>query len=229
MADMRYIVQRSPEALGRPTAEMGRALWSGANIAEVTHYERQDSGHRPPTAARVLYDDKFLAVGFTVQDRYIRAVARKFNDMVCQDSCVEFFVAPSADAAKDAYFNFEINCGATMLLYRCPSTGEASRGIGRVHLDAADGALLQSTSTLPKVIETEITEPTDWSVEFHVPWSLFEKHLGVQRPGAGTVWRGNFYKCGDHTSHPHWGSWAPMQAPKPGFHQPAYFQPLEFA
>lgn len=229
MAAMRYVVQRAPAPLGDPTAQLGRDLWTGADVAEVTHYEREDSGHRPPTAARVLYDDEFLAVGFAVEDHYVRAVARNFNDMVCQDSCVEFFVAPNADPAQDAYFNFEINCGATMLLYRCPSTEEAAQGIDRAHLDDTDGALLRSAATLPKLIETEIAEPTDWRVEFHVPWSLFEKHFGVQRPVAGTVWRGNFYKCGDHTSHPHWGSWAPMQTPRPGFHQPAYFQPIEFA
>ena len=225
---MKYEIHRAVEPLGTPTAEMERSLWRGADLAEVTHYERPDSGHRPPTVARVLYDDDFLAVGFSVLDQYVRAVAQKFNDMVCQDSCVEFFVAPAADANRDAYFNFEINCGATMLLYRCPSTMAAAQGTGRVHLDDADGGLLRSAASLPKVIETEIVGPTDWSVEFHVPGTLFEKHFGVQRPGPGSVWRGNFYKCGDHTSHPHWGSWAPMATPKPGFHQPAYFQPLQF-
>ncbi|MDA0335528.1 MAG: carbohydrate-binding family 9-like protein [bacterium] len=225
---MRYQIRRATEPLGAPTADVRRTLWETAEVARVTHYQREDSGHRPPTAARALYDDDFLAVCFAVNDQYVRAVARKFNDMVCQDSCVEFFVAPDTDASRDAYFNFEINCGATMLLYRCPSTTQAAQGGERVHLDEADGALLRSAASLPQVIDTEIVGPTDWSVEFHVPWVLFEKHFGVTRPVPGSVWRGNFYKCGDHTSHPHWGSWAPMATPKPGFHQPACFQPLQF-
>ena len=225
---MKYEIRRATETLGTPTADVSRSLWSTADVAQITHYEREDSGHRPPTAARALYDNEFLAVCFSVQDQYVRAVAQKFNDMVCQDSCVEFFVAPDADPEQDAYFNFEINCGATMLLYRCPSTAQAAQGTERQHLDAADGALLRSAASLPKVIETEIVGPTDWSVEFHVPWALFERHFGVTRPAQGSVWRGNLYKCGDHTSHPRWGSWAPMATPKPGFHQPAYFQSLLF-
>ena len=225
---MQYTIHHAPEPLGTPTADAKRPLWAGAEELHVTHYEREDSGHRPPTRARVVYDGDWLAVLFCVEDHYVRAVAEKWNDMVCQDSCVEFFVAPSADPAQDAYFNFEVNCGGTMLLYRCPSTAQAAAGTGRVHLDAADGARIHIAATLPKTIEPEITQPTNWCVEYHVPWSLFDQHFGVKAPVPGTVWRGNFYKCGDHTSHPHWGSWAPMNAPKPGFHQPKYFQPLHF-
>ena len=37
--------------------------------------------------------------------------------------------------------------------------------------------------------------------------------------------RGNFYKCGDHTVNPHWGSWAPVD--KVDFHVPLLFGDLE--
>ena len=36
--------------------------------------------------------------------------------------------------------------------------------------------------------------------------------------------RGNFYKCGDHTDSPHWGSWAPVE--KVDFHVPHLFGDL---
>jgi hypothetical protein len=228
-APMKYTIHRASKPLGKPEAGLKCSLWARAEELHITHYQRQDSGHRPPTRARALYDDHFLALIFSVEDRYVRAVAENWNDMVCKDSCVEFFVAPSADPDQDSYFNFEVNCGGTMLLYRCPSTAEGATGAERLHLDPADGALIHIASTLPKVIEPEITEATAWHVEYHVPWSLFDKHFGVPAPASGTVWRGNFYKCGDHTSHPHWGSWAPMDSPQPGFHQPAFFQLLHFA
>ena len=225
---MRYTIHRALAPLGAPDVD-GDRLWSAAETAAVVHYQRPDSGYRPPTRARVLYDDAWLAVRFDVEDRYVRAVARAFNDMVCQDSCVEFFVAPDADAQRDAYFNFEVNCGGTMLLYRCPGTAESVAGGERLHLDPADGATIRIAASLPQVIDPEITEPTPWSVEYHVPWALFDKHFGAVPATSGTVWRGNFYKCGDHTSHPHWGTWAPMDTPQRGFHQPAFFQPLHFA
>lgn len=224
---MQYTIRRASSALTPPAAEP-RPVWDGADVAPITHYQRPDSGHRPPTEARVLYDDDGLSVAFTVDDHYVRAVAENFNDMVCQDSCVEFFVSPFADPATDPFFNFEVNCGGTMLLYRCPGTAESAAGTERVHLPDEDGALIAIAASLPKRIEPEISEPTSWRVEYHVPWSLFTRYFDVEPPSAGTIWRGNFYKCGDHTSHPHWGTWAPMASVKKGFHQPEFFQPLHF-
>ena len=216
-----YTIRRAPGALGDPSAEAGRALWSAADELEVTHYVWEDSGHRPRTRARLLWDDGWLAVLFVVDDRYVRAVARGFNDSVCHDSCVEFFVAPAADPAEDAYFNFEVNCGGTMLLHRC--------GAPTVEVPEADGATIAMAHTQPKIVDPEIVGPTTWAVEYHVPWSLFEKHFGPVTPSAGAAWRANFYKCGDRTSHPHWGSWAPVDSPRPNFHLPASFHPIHFA
>ena len=224
-----YAIRRAPAALGDPSAEAGRALWAAADELEVVHYAWEDSGHRPPTRARLLWDDGWLAVLFVVDDRYVRAVAQGFNDSVCHDSCVEFFVAPAADPAADAYFNFEVNCGGTMLLHRCASTAEKAAGIPTVEVSEDDGGAIAMAHTQPRIVDPEITGPTTWAVEYHVPWSLFEKHFGPVTPRAGTAWRANFYKCGDQTSHPHWGSWAPVDAPRPNFHRPDFFRPVHFA
>ncbi len=223
-----YNIQRAETPLGTPDLSSD-AVWSGASEAAVTHFTWEDSGHRPDARARVIYDDNWLAIRFTVKDQYVRAVAEKFNDSVCSDSCVEFFVAPSDDPAQDAYFNFEVNCGGTMLLYACPSSAQRLAGAGSVHVSEEDGETIQMAATLPKIVEPELTEPTQWSVEYHVPWTLFEKYFEVKRPRAGQTWRGNFYKCGDRTSHPHWGSWSPVDTPRPSFHQPDFYQPLRFA
>ena len=223
-----YAIQRTPAALGSPDLA-DDTLWAAAEVAPVTHFTWEDSGHRPDVRGHLLYDEKWLAVRFDVKDRYVRAVAEKFNDSVCSDSCVEFFVAPSEDPAENAYFNFEVNCGGTMLLHACPSTSQALAGANSVHVSEEDGELIRMAATLPKIVEPELTDPTDWSVEYHVPWSLFEKYFDVAPPEPGLIWRGNFYKCGDRTSHPHWGSWSPVDTPRPSFHQPDFYQPLWFA
>ncbi len=226
---MEYTIQRASAALGKPSADVDQKLWSGADEIEVTHFTWKDSGHRPRVRARVLWDDDWLAVRFEVDDRYVRAVAEKFNDSVCSDSCVEFFVAPSGDPTQDAYFNFEVNCGGTILLHCMPSTSNREAGHQGQSVSDADGATIRIAQTLPKIVEPELTEPTSWAVEYHVPWSLFDSYFGDVTPTAGTTWRANFYKCGDKTSHPHWGSWSPVDTPRPSFHQPAYFQPIHFA
>ena len=84
-------------------------------------------------------------------------------------------------------------------------------------------------TTLPKIVEPELTDPTTWVVEYHVPFALFTQCFDAETPAPGTEWKGNFYKCGDRTSHPHWGSWAPVDTPNPSFHQPDFYQPLVFA
>jgi hypothetical protein len=223
---MQYPIVRTAR-LPLPDADWDRPDWQPAATLEVALYPWKDSGHRPRTQARLCCDDQALAVIFRVEDRYVRAVAGAFQDSVCTDSCVEFFVSPLPDS--DAYFNFEVNCGGTMLLYSCP--GAAERQAGRPHtpVTAADGATIQMAHSLPAIVKPEIGEPTTWTVEYHVPFALFGKYLGAGRPGPGTVWKGNFYKCGDHTSHPHWGSWAPVDSPQPNFHLPEFFQPLVFA
>ena len=49
-------------------------------------------------------------------------------------------------------------------------------------------------------------------IEYHIPFSLFEKRFGLPKPGrpnSGTAWRGNFYSCGG--PKPHYGNWAPFR------------------
>ena len=40
------------------------------------------------------------------------------------------------------------------------------------------------------------------------------------------AWRGNLYKCGDRTSHPHWAAWSPVD--ELNFHLPRCFGTLRF-
>jgi hypothetical protein len=40
--------------------------------------------------------------------------------------------------------------------------------------------------------------------------------------------RGGFFKCGNDTGHPHYGSWQKIENPTPRFHLPQYFGELEF-
>lgn len=222
---MRYVVRPAP-ALAPPDADWSRSCWSAAETLRVDRYPWLDSGHHPPTSARLLYDDRVLAVIFRVEDRYVRAVACHFQDSVCQDSCVEFFVAPCP--GSDAYFNFEVNCGGTMLVRRCASTAEKAAGRSTYDMTPEDGATIAMAHSLPQTVDPEIAAPTIWTVEYHLPLALFQQYFGAPPPRQGTVWRANFYKCGDATSHPHWGSWAPVGGPRPNFHRPAFFQPIEF-
>jgi hypothetical protein len=60
-----------------------------------------------------------------------------------------------------------------------------------------------------------------------IPWSLFVEVTGHGRPTVGEVWTGNFYKCGDETSHPHWAAWS-LIGEVLDFHAPERFGRLVF-
>lgn len=227
---MQYTIRSARQPLGAPSADWEHPMWDAADTLTLDNWRWQDSGHHPRTQARVLYDNDFIAAIFRVEDRYVRAVAEKFGDPVSQDSCVEFFLSPYAPGQTDAYFNFELNCGGTLLLRRCSSTMERGWNRSNPLLAESDAALVRIAHSLPQQVEPEITEPTTWTVEFHAPFELFARYfVDLPRPVAGTDWKGNLYKCAGATSHPHWGTWAPIELDTPSFHAPAFFQQLRFA
>jgi hypothetical protein len=200
--------------------------WSHAETLEIRSFHPASSEHRPHSQARLLHDERTLFVFFRVEDRFVRCVYTSYQDPVWRDSCVEFFVQP---ANQDGYFNFEINCGGTLLLgylggaAPCSGTTKKSGPI-----DRKTAATIKINHSLPRTIEAEIQGPVTWFVQCAIPFSVFEKSTGNIHRITGTTWKANFYKCGDDTSHPHWASWAPI-GEKLNFHQPALFAPIHFA
>ena len=61
-----------------------------------------------------------------------------------------------------------------------------------------------------------------------IPLEIMENYVGPLRPLKDQTWRANFYKCADHSSHPHWACWSPI-AQRLWFHQPQFFGELRFA
>ena len=116
-----------------------------------------------------------------------------------------------------------------MLLHRCPSVEERAAGRETENVADVDGATIRPEHSLPVIVDPELIEPTNWNIEYRVPFQLFAKYFDIKAPKSGDVWRANFYKCGDKTSHPHWGSWAPVNTEQPNFHTPECFRPIIFA
>lgn len=82
--------------------------------------------------------------------------------------------------------------------------------------------------SLPKINEPEIKEKITWFIEYKIPFSLLKKYYKMNIPKTGTIWKANFYKCADKTSHPHWLTWNKVEYPKPNFHLPQFFGTLLF-
>ena len=178
--------------------------------------------HKPKTQAKLLYDDQFIYVIFRVEDKFVRAVSQKYHDLVCKDSCVEFFFTPGADISL-GYFNIEINCGGTMLF-----SHQITRGIDTTAVSDSDCDKVEIFHSESRIVEPEKQEPTTWIIEYRVPIGILEKYCPVAKPAPGVIWRANFYKCADDTSHPHWLTWSVVDKSTPDFHRPEFFGTLEF-
>lgn len=198
-------------------------VWRRAQTAELRHYMGEQPEHFPLTQVKLCYDDDKLYVIFRVQDRYLLARAQKHQDHVCRDSCVEFFFTPGPDISQ-GYFNLEMNCGGTMLMYHQLARSEQQRSISLEDLEG-----MEVFRSEKRIIDPEEVRSSTWFVEYALRYAMLEKYANVRLPGPGVVWRGNFYKCADASSHPHWLTWAKVKKEKPDFHRPEFFGRLEFA
>ena len=197
--------------------------WRGVPALTLDHHMGRRPDHFPRTSVKLAYTASAVHLRFRVADRYVRAIARRHQESVCGDSCVEFFFTPLAEASS-AYFNLEINCGGTVLFHFHPAPAEEAAVI-----PIEDCAGIVTGHSLPSIVDPEIGAPVTWSVAAAIPLDLLQRYGPVDVPRPGAVWRANFYKCADRTSHPHWLTWSPVDYPKPNFHLPQAFGRLEFA
>lgn len=220
---MTYNIRRTDVA-PPPVPEWNSTPWSCAETLEVSHFRPESSTHRPRTSARLLYDVKGIHGMFHVQDQFVRSTRTNYFDEVWKDACVEFFAQPKPDKG---YFNFEFNCGGAFLCCYITNPERAPGGFKEfVKVPFEIGKRIEVKSTLPKVVNPEITSPVEWALQFFIPFSVFEEFVGRVHPPQGQTWKGNFFKCSEENSHPHWASWSPVDAFN--FHLPRCFGTLQF-
>lgn len=198
--------------------------WTRAETLEVQQFRPESSDHRPRTQARLLYDAKGIHGIFQVQDQYVRCLRTEYFGEVWKDSCVEFFAEPKPGSG---YINFEFNCGGAFLCSHIIDPERTPSGFKDfVKVPCEQARTIQVRSSLPRQIEPEIKEPLVWTLSFLIPFALFERFIGPLGTLKGQAWRGNFFKCAEENSHPHWASWAPVD--EFNFHRPNCFGTLGF-
>ena len=156
-----------------------------------------------------------LYVYFSVISKDLRAVHTTDLSPVADDSCVEFFMQVPGN---DEYWNFEFNCIGTL---------NASHRINRpspTRLNADQLASIKRYASCG-VDPIENQEGTFcWDLTVSIPLSL----LGLDADNLPDFIRGNFYKCGAKTLHPHYVAWNTVDTPNPDFHRPECFGTLWF-
>ena len=220
---MRYTINNGtlPRAL---TPDWNATVWQNSETLHIANFRPESSVHRPRTVARLIHVENGLLGIFKVEDRFVRCVRTEYMDEVWKDSCVEFFVQPKPEGG---YFNFEFNCGGAFLACFIRDHARVSGGFKdfvRIPYELAKDVIVQPS--LPRRIDPEIVEAVDWTLSFFIPFSVLEHYIGPIKVFGGDKWRGNFFKCAEENSHPHWASWSPVT--EFNFHLPACFGTLEF-
>lgn len=194
------------------------AVWSGIAPLAIASWHAKSSEHRPVVRLRLGHSGTRLHFAWSVDDRYVVSRETRTNAQVCRDSCVEAFFSPRPG---EGYFNLEINAGGTVHLgfWKDPQNGEV------IHPERI-ARHVRVASSLPQVVDPEIATPCRWTLSAEVDLALFSQHLATEVVADGR-WTGNFYKCADRCSRPHWGSWNPLGAIL-NFHKPQDFAELRF-
>ncbi len=173
--------------------------------------------YKPQVQFRVWHDGTSFHIEYKVREQGTRALQTVLGGPVYEDSCVECFIQP--DTADPHYYNFEFNPIGMMAL-ACRT--------GRSDPEDAPQKVLESV----RIETTAGREPfgekfvEEWGLNISIPASaLFNS--GV-KDFSGRRMKMNFFKCGDGLKVPHFVTWAPIEIPKPDYHRPEFFLPVEF-
>lgn len=144
---------------------------------------------------------------------------------VWTDSCVEFFTQPREGGG---YFNFEFNILGTLYSHFIEDWKKTTAGFEKsTPLTPAQGKMIMVHPSVTAPAESEIVGPLNWFLQVRIPLELIEIYTSPLGDLTGQTWRGNFYKCADDSSRPHWAAWADI-GPELNFHKPHRFGALRF-
>lgn len=173
--------------------------------------------YKPEVSVAMSYSDKELFLKYFVKEKYFKAEKTETNQMVCEDSCVEFFVSPGEDGI---YYNIEFNAIGTCLL----GSGTERANSTRVNPQIIAG--IRRLTTCGDKPVPEKTGNNEWTITVAIPFNVFFHHNVKELKGK--TFRANFYKCGDKLEVPHYVTWNKVDTEMPDYHRPEYFGVVKF-
>lgn len=199
-------------------ADWNKWQWQNIIAVDFLNYMGAIPSYKPSVEAKVMYDEQNIYVIFCVIDRYVRCITKDINGPVWKDSCVEFFFSPDA-RFPEKYFNLEINCGGTPLMYFNDSFPR--KDFTKLAID--DINEIEIAHSLFQIVDPEIEGSVIWTIEYRIPIDMLEKYASISYPKPGVEWRANLYKIAESTSNPHHITWSFVDKPEPDFHLPQFF------
>ncbi len=175
--------------------------WDFANVANIDKNNWAGYEKAPKTTAKLLYNDYGIYVQLETDEKPLLARYCNQNDMVCLDSCMEFFFRPNENDPR--YFNFEFNPFGTMYL-----------GVGTSFYDPVLPDKDKKYFNVKSYVDDK-----KWVLQFCIPFEFIDEIIG----GHTKTIYGNLYKCGEETSKIHYATYYPISIEEPDFHRPDFF------
>jgi hypothetical protein len=173
--------------------------------------------YKPSVRFNIAYSEKEIFLKYYIDEEFVKAEKTEANQMVCEDSCVEFFVSPASDGI---YYNFEFNPIGTCLL----ASGTCRKDSTRGPVSVIDNIRRKGSLGLNPFKEKR--GDFSWTLTVAIPVESFFRHS--LRKLKGKTLKANFYKCGDKLTQPHYLTWNPVGTKSPDYHQPDFFGMLKF-
>jgi len=180
-----------------------------------------DSG-RPkfPTTARMLWDDKYLYVGYHCVDEDVWATMTKRDDKLWEEEVVEIFIDANGDSAS--YIEIEVNpLNALVDLFVLNREGRTAK-----FLFDWDSKGIRHAVYVDGDVNRRDVKDNFWSVEIALPWEDFVTPSHAP-PELGDVWRVNLYRIDHFKGEQELSAWSPTGVPN--FHVPQRFGELVFS
>ncbi|HEX2968003.1 MAG TPA: carbohydrate-binding family 9-like protein [Bacteroidales bacterium] len=200
-----------------PSLEELSALLDTQTHYSINTLNWKDFSYKPEVKFAIAYSDHEIFLKYYVREEFFKAEKTITNEMVCEDSCVEFFVSPEYDGL---YYNIEFNAIGTCLL---------GTGHGRSDSERADPLVISKIRRLASAGVKPVKEKQgdfNWSLTIAIPLEVFFRHNIKEL--TGKTFMANFYKCGDKLKMPHYVTWNPIGTEKPDYHRPEYFGAVKF-
>lgn len=173
-----------------------------------------DYPYKPDVKFRIAHDGQNIYINWKVNETDIKAVSDQDLGDVWKDSCVEFFVSFNSPV----YYNIETNCIGKVLV---------ETGVDRNNRIRVSKELICEIQRWSSLGNNPISNQSGlWELSLIIPLELF--YLDSIKSFDNLRACGNFYKCGDDLSQPHFLSWNPILNDSPNFHLSNFFGSLQF-
>lgn len=171
---------------------------------------------KPEVVFRIAHNSDNILLQYDVKENEIMGVITEDNGKVWTDSAVEFFLSFDGEH----YYNAEFNCiGTALISYR---TANKMLEMGSPQIVKS----IKRLSSLGSGKRDKTQGDFHWTLTLVIPRTAYWKNDIATFNGLKA--KGNFYKCGDNLTTPHFVSWAKIGTPEPSFHEPSFFGEIEF-